>query len=141
MKEITKQKFKISLQKAQESLDLLEEVIDWVQATENLKERDMRLDSVAKRFEVSFESTWKALMHAVHWRGEEAFGPRDTLQMAEKHDFISNIETWCGFLEARNYGVHDYFGLSSEEYFKIAADFLKVAQKEIKNLTQKLKVP
>lgn len=33
------------------------------------------------------------------------------------------MDSWAGFLEARNAGIDDYFGLSSEEYADIARDF------------------
>jgi hypothetical protein len=40
---------------------------------------------------------------------------------------ISLIFSLLGFLEARNAGVHDYFGLSSEEYAGIARNFYTAA--------------
>ena len=51
---------------------------------------------------------------------------------------VANTYIKASILEARNYGVHDYQGLSSEEYLKVAMDYSLLAKQAIKNLEQVL---
>jgi hypothetical protein len=74
-------------------------------------------------FEVAFEYVWKFLKAAGEYQGSEVPGPRPAILEAARYGWIENKAIWAGFLEARNAGVHDYFGLSSEEYAAIARNF------------------
>ncbi|MBI2345328.1 MAG: nucleotidyltransferase substrate binding protein [Deltaproteobacteria bacterium] len=113
---------------AKDALKALRDVVAWVEECTDLTERSRRIDAVAKRFEVAFEYGWKALQAAARWKGEEVYGPRDAIQAAHAHGWLADADQWAGFLEARNSGVHDYFGLGSEEYFAVARDFLPQAE-------------
>lgn len=116
------------------SLDALLKSIEWLDAEPTALDRWGRLDAVAKRFEVSFEYVWKALKVALAKEGEEVYGPKDTIQKAGTYQWIQDIEDWIEFLQARNAGIHDYFGLSSEEYAEIARRFEKVARLTLSRL-------
>ena len=89
---------------------------------------------MAKRFEVSFEYVWKALKVVLEMEGEEVYGPKDTIQKAGVYKWIQDIKDWIEFLQARNAAVHDYFGLSSEEYADIARRFEKTARHTLNRL-------
>ncbi|MFQ6116096.1 MAG: nucleotidyltransferase substrate binding protein [bacterium] len=130
----SKNKLDSSKKNAVESLAQLEHAFKWLDAEPKAKDRWGRLDATAKRFEVSFEYVWKALKSALEFQGEEVYGPKDTITLAGSYQWIDDIEEWAEFLQARNAGVHDYFGLSSEEYAKIARRFLKEAQSVLKRL-------
>lgn len=125
---------KDSLSSAHESLDALTKSIEWLDADSTAPDRWGRLDAVAKRFEVSFEYVWKAIKVALEREGEEVYGPKDTIQKAGLYQWIEDIEDWIEFLQARNVGVHDYFGLSSEEYAEIARRFEKSARLTLSRL-------
>lgn len=120
-----------------ESLNELQRSIDWVNKTKDSEDREFRLDAVAKRFEVSFEYTWKAFKGVAEWEGTSVPGPRAAIQAAHQYGWIDDVNQWAAFLEARNYGAHDYFGLSSEEYFKIASDYAEAAKKAVSQLQKK----
>jgi nucleotidyltransferase substrate binding protein (TIGR01987 family) len=119
---------------AENAIVELEKGINWLDQDKNAGDRWARLDAVAKRFEVSFEYFWKYLKAALEWQGTDAPGPRPTLQEAARYGWIIDMEKWAGFLEARNSGVHDYFGLSSEEYAQEAAAFLHESKNVLKRI-------
>jgi nucleotidyltransferase substrate binding protein (TIGR01987 family) len=111
------------------SLDELQKVLSWLDADPKAPDRWGRLDAVAKRFEVSFEYYWKFLKAAAEWQGTEAPGPRPAIAASHQYGWIEDPESWAGYLEARNAGVHDYFGLSSEDYAAKARAYLEAARK------------
>ena len=119
---------------ANEALDALSKAIEWLDAQPDAPDRWARLDTVAKRFEVSFEYLWKALKVALEKEGEEVYGPKDSIQKAAGYQWIKDIEDWIGFLQARNAGIHDYFGLASEEYAEIARRFEEAARPVLSRL-------
>lgn len=125
----------LSLDDALNALAALREGVIWVEACDDLDERRKRIDAVAKRFEVLFEYLWKAVQAVTRWKGEEALSPRDAIQAAHKFGWIDDVELWAGYLQARNSGVHDYFGLGSEEYFAVASDFLPAAERLMQQLS------
>jgi nucleotidyltransferase substrate binding protein (TIGR01987 family) len=120
--------------KASESLQRLEQTFQWLDADPQADDRWGRLDATAKRFEVAFEYVWKALKAALQYQGEEVYGPKDSISLAGTYQWIDDVETWAEFLQARNAGVHDYFGLSEEEYMEIARRFLGAAREVLERL-------
>jgi nucleotidyltransferase substrate binding protein (TIGR01987 family) len=114
-------------QTAFRSLEDLNKAITYLDKDNSAEDRWVRLDAVAKRFEVSFEYFWRFLKAAGEYQGSEIQGPRPAILEAAKYGWIENKDQWAGFLEARNAGVHDYFGLSSEEYADIARNFHSAA--------------
>ncbi len=120
--------------KAEESLQRLAATLAWLDAEPAASDRWGRLDAAAKRFEVAFEYVWKALKAALEMQGEEVFGPKDSISFAGKYRWIDDVEMWAEFLQSRNAGVHDYFGLTEDEYADIARQFLKEAKKVLKQL-------
>lgn len=120
------------------SLEELHKAINYLDLDISAKDRWVRLDAVAKRFEVSFEYFWKFLKAAGEYQGSEIPGPRPAILEAARYGWIQNREIWAGFLEARNAGVHDYFGLSSEEYAGIARDFYAAAVECVKQIQRDL---
>jgi nucleotidyltransferase substrate binding protein (TIGR01987 family) len=116
---------------ARKLLGELKRALDHLDAQPEAPDRWSRLDAVAKRFEVSFEYVWKFLKAACEYQGTETPGPRPAITVSAAYGWIDDKEAWAGFLEARNAGVHDYFGLSSEEYAHIAADYYAAAVRTV----------
>lgn len=131
---ISLEKAETTKQKALEALQRLEQTLHWLDAAPEADDRWGRLDAVAKRFEVAFEYVWKALKAVLQYQGEEVFGPRDSISLAATYQWIDDVEGWAEFLQARNAGVHDYFGLDDEEYAEIARKFLAAAGNVLKRL-------
>jgi len=81
-------------------------------------------DAVIKRFEVSFEYSWKLMKVAAEYEGSEAPGPRPAIQEAVKYGWIDDPEFWAYALDARNGSVHDYFGITHEAYYDLVRNFV-----------------
>jgi nucleotidyltransferase substrate binding protein (TIGR01987 family) len=128
------QKSEAARKKAQESLEKLERSLQHLNSEKDATDRWVRLDAVAKRFEVAFEYVWKAFKVELEDRGEDVVGPKDSITVAAKYKWIDNIEDWIIFLQTRNAGVHDYYGLPEESYAKIAEMFLSASQKAISRM-------
>jgi nucleotidyltransferase substrate binding protein (TIGR01987 family) len=120
------------------SLEELNRAMNYLDIDTAAKDRWVRLDAVAKRFEVTFEYVWKFLKAAGEYQGSEIPGPRPAILEAARYGWIENREIWAGFLEARNAGVHNYFGLSSEEYANIARNFYAAAVECVKRIQREL---
>lgn len=99
------QKSQAIYQKAKESLEKLQRAIQHLYADKNASDRWIRLDAVAKRFEVAFEYVWKAFKAELECRGEDVVGPKDSITIAAKYKWIEDIEKWIVFLQTRNAGV------------------------------------
>ncbi|MDZ7292417.1 MAG: nucleotidyltransferase substrate binding protein [candidate division KSB1 bacterium] len=123
----SKEKLDATKRKALESLQRLEQTLLWLDREPQADDRWGRLDATAKRFEIAFEYVWKTLKAALEYQGVDVYGPRDSIALAGTYQWIDNVEEWAEFLQARNAGVHDYFGLSEEEYAEIARRFLIAA--------------
>jgi nucleotidyltransferase substrate binding protein (TIGR01987 family) len=123
-----------SKQKAADSLRKLERSLQWLDADISAADRWARFDAVAKRFEVAFEYTWKAFKTALDSLGVETYGPKDSISAAATYRWIEDVERWVMFLETRNAGVHDYFGVSEDEYANTARMFLKDARTVLQRL-------
>lgn len=91
-------------------------------------------DACVKRYEVLFEYTWKLLKIASEYQGQEAPGPRPAIQEGLRFGWIEDPEFWADALDARNGSVHDYFGVTQQEYLNIMNRFVKEAGKLSKNL-------
>lgn len=118
----------------QESLDKLEESLRFLREEKNPAPKAVFLDASIKRFEVLFEYTWKLLKIAAEYQGQEAPGPRPAIQEALRFKWIQDGEFWALALDARNGSVHDYFGITHEQYLKIMERFAK----ELPGLLEKI---
>lgn len=106
--------------KLRKAVDHLKEAL----AQYRRKKTELHFLTVSKAFEVLIEYAWKELKRQVEEEGLEAVSPKMAIKQAAKLKFISKPETWMDCLEARNNSVHDYFGISEEEYAALAGEFI-----------------
>ena len=88
---------------------------------------------ISKSFEVCLEYAWKYLKRKTQEEGFEVFSPKDAIKYAGKIKLIDNVEKWLNFLKDRNLAVHDYLGVSDEDYLETIENFLT----EVKKITIK----
>lgn len=123
-------------QAVQATKDSLKELGEAVQAYEKNRRGEFETlfrDAMIKRFEVAFEYFWKMLQQAAEFEGSEAAGPRPAITEAVRYGWIKDPDFWSLALDARNGSVHDYFGITHEEYHRIITRF----QKELTDLLKK----
>lgn len=114
------------MQKLKESIEALQHALTFL---DKAKKDDFYFAGIAKKFETCFEYAWKYFKQKAMEEGLDAFSPKEAIKLAGRMGRIDNVETWLDFLEDRNAGVHDYFGLTKEDYLKTIQEFFKEVKK------------
>lgn len=84
---------------------------------------------IAKCFETCMEYAWKYLRDRAVHEGLDAQSPRGAIKVAGSIELIDDVEGWLKALDMRNLAVHDYIGVSDEEYLTVIRSFLPAVQK------------
>lgn len=102
--------------------------IRWKQRFENLKKAflqltkavekleslsDLEKEGLVKRFEYTFELSWKTLKDYLESQEVDAKFPRAVIKQAFHHEIIDDGDIWMEMLENRNLMAHTY----NEEIF------------------------
>lgn len=80
--------------------------------------------TVTKAFEIAIEYAWREIKYIVEDQGLEAPAPKLAIKQAAKIGIIIKPELWLDCIEARNNSVHDYFGISEDEFIELASELL-----------------
>lgn len=90
-------------------------------------------DSAIKRFELTFELSWKALKEYLAYKGIVCRSPRDCLQEAFKVGLISDNPLWLQMIDDRNEAVHTYNERFAEKIYGRLPGYLDLF-KELKDV-------
>ena len=93
-------------------------------------------DATIKRFEFSFELTWKVLKRILAKKGIEVNSPRETFRFAAKEGLIDDPAQWFRFLEDRNLASHTYNEQMAEGLYAKLPAFLEALEKLIQKITK-----
>ncbi len=115
-------------EKLEQSINDLEHALSF---EKKAKQDAFYFAGIAKSFETCLEYTWKFFKRNAVDEGLEVFSPKEAIKQAGHLGLIDNVEKWLDYLSDRNTAVHDYLGLSDEEYLKTIKDFY-IAVKKIK---------
>ncbi len=129
-------KFQDKLEKLNLAYNSLKEMIEFGNtANISLEKFDEALrDSIIKKFEYTFELSWKTIKAYLEEEGyEEMSSPRKVLKQAFESNIIFDEEVWSNMLEARNSTAHTY----DEEKAIYYEDVIK--NKYIKKLDELIK--
>lgn len=69
---------------------------------------DIYLDLIVKRFEFTYEMSWKALKRYLEFLGFEPKNPRATFKEAYSQQLIVDEDIWLDMIEQRNLSSHIY---------------------------------
>ena len=101
----------------------------------DIKEDDLYLDAIIKRFEFSYELAWRLMKRFLSYEGVDAQSPRAVIREAFNNGLINNPNVWLDMLEKRNLSSHTYNQETAETIYK----FIK--EKYIKELNDlKIKI-
>ena len=130
---MTKEEF--SLNALKQALATLEEGL--VSPPKNSLERD----GVIQRFEYTFELSWKMIRRALFLLGkiEVSTSPKPLIRDAFSEHWISSVEKWFEFLEARNDSSHTYDRRRSDWVYSIAQKFPPEVQSLISKIENAVK--
>ncbi|MBI4237104.1 MAG: nucleotidyltransferase substrate binding protein [Deltaproteobacteria bacterium] len=84
--------------------------------------------TVTKAFEVLIEYEWRELKALVEDQGLDAPSPKMALKQAARLKLVTDLESWLDCIDARNNSVHDYFGISEQEYVELARKLVQLAR-------------
>ncbi len=69
---------------------------------------DIYLDLVVRRFEFTYEMSWKCIKRYLDYIGIECTSPRDCFKEAFSQKIITDETVWIGMIEQRNLSSHIY---------------------------------
>ena len=99
---------------------------------------DRERDGAIQRFEYTFELSWKTAKRALAQHGIEAQNPRDVIRELGSQSWISSVEEWFGYLDARNKTSHIYEEDCAIEVFEMAKLFAPACQNLLKTIEDRL---
>lgn len=89
-------------------------------------------DATIRRFEFSFELSWKLMQSILAENGIEAYGPKNAIRESAKLGLIDNPQRWLEFLKARNLTTHTYKEELAKQVYKEAKVFVKTLEEFVK---------
>lgn len=114
--------------KLAESVKALEHALTF---TEKAEVDDFYYAGISKSYETCLEHAWKYFKNKAVDEGLEVYSPKEAIKCAGRLGLIDDVEKWLDFLEDRNLAVHDYLGISKEDYLKTIRSFLVEVKKLI----------
>lgn len=90
------------------ALDKLVEAIELKSHLYSLGFSNIYLDLIVKRFEFTFEMSWKAIKRYLNSVGIESLNPRSCFQEAYAQGLIKDESVWLEMIEQRNLSSHIY---------------------------------
>ena len=98
-----------------QALDRFIKVVDTEKKFKEDGFEDVYLDLVVKRFEFTYEMSWKALKRYLSFLGIEVTNPRNVFKEAYAQSIISGETIWLDMIEQRNLSSHIYDELEISE--------------------------
>ncbi|MBI4351536.1 MAG: nucleotidyltransferase substrate binding protein [Elusimicrobia bacterium] len=83
-------------------------------------------DSAIKRFELTFELSWKCLKDFLGAKGMVCRSPRDCFEQGFGLGLIGDDPLWLKMLEDRNLSVHTYNEKLAEDIYGRLKDYLRL---------------
>lgn len=127
----SKEKVTTSLKTAKEALVSLSEALDQ-------KKDEFIRDSVIKRFEFTFELSWKAVRAYLLFVGKTCSSPRNCIRLAAQEGLVNQPEEWFAFLEDRNLTSHTYSTRTAEKVYQSAKNFEKSVKQLLSSIEKKI---
>ena len=100
---------------------------------------DIYLDLVVKRFEFTYEMSWKCIKRYLDYIGIECHSPRDCFKEAYSQKIITDETVWIGMIEQRNLSSHVYDEDEIKEILGRIGDYKNAFQGLLQMLEERLK--
>lgn len=119
---------KIKLENYQKALGKLNKILN-----SNEEDVEYKIDAIIKRFEFTYELSWKLLKAFLEYQGIIAKTPRDCFKEAFAAGIIDDNEAWINMIEDRNITSHTYEENSANEIYQKIKDIYLDKFKELEN--------
>lgn len=102
---------------------------------------ELERDGVIQRFEYTFELCWKSIRKLLleQGRNDVSSSPKPLFRDAHQENFITELDCWFRYVEARNRTSHTYNKKTAEEVFADIQDFGINARKLLNKLNERNK--
>ncbi|MCX7787647.1 MAG: HI0074 family nucleotidyltransferase substrate-binding subunit [Spirochaetes bacterium] len=100
---------------------------------------DMYLDILVKRFEFTYEMSWKAIKRYLSYLGIEVGNPRGCFKEAYQQGLLSEEDVWLRMIEQRNLSAHEYNEQEIARLIDLAGTFLEAFRALANTLEAKYK--
>lgn len=100
---------------------------------------DIYLDLIVKRFEFTYEMSWKAIKRYLSYIGMEALNPRSCFKEAYAQGLISDESVWLDMVERRNLSSHIYDEDEIKDILNAVGNYKMAFEQLKKDLKKKLK--
>lgn len=105
-------------------LNSIKELENAMRFADKIVEDKFYFSGISKCYEVCLGYAWKFFKKRAIDEGLEIYSPKDAVKAAGRLKLIDNVEKWLDFIEDRNLAVHDYLGVSNEDYLNTIRAFL-----------------
>ena len=98
-------------------------------------------DSVVKRFEFTYEISWKLMRRFLETEVGDApdmWTRKELFRRAIKNHLIDSYDDWVQYHEARNLTAHTYNEVKAKEVLEIARKFLPSAKSLLERMNEEL---
>lgn len=133
---------KSKLNSLNDALDRLGELLIEIKELKSeldVDEFDVYRDAAIRRFEFSFELSWKVLKAMNDYLGTPCNSPKDCVRTAAQNSLITNPEEWIDFVNKRNLSSHVYDEGAAQEIYETLPNFEKCARSLVTVVVEKLK--
>lgn len=134
-----KLRFEDGLHNFQKAFEKFAKVVDGKEAYYNQGFGDIYLDLVVKRFEFTYEMSWKAVKRYLDYIGIGCTGPRMCFREAFTQRVIEHEDIWIDMIEQRNLSSHVYDEDEIKEILSKIVDYKKAFQELLMSLEERLK--
>ncbi len=120
-----KLRFEDGLHNFQKAFERFAEVVDRKQEFYDEGFGDIYLDLIVKRFEFTYEMSWKVIRRCLDFMGLACSNPRSCFQEAYSQKILSDERIWLDMIEQRNLSSHIYDENEIKDILLKVADYKK----------------
>lgn len=114
----------------EQALERLQEVLDEPKT-------DVVRDAAIKRFEFTFELSWKAVQKFLAGEGVSCVSPKNCFKEAYKVGLMKDSPLWVRMIEDRNMTVHTYNASVADEIYGRLSSYIPLFAELLGNLRQR----
>jgi nucleotidyltransferase substrate binding protein (TIGR01987 family) len=94
-------------------------------------------DAAVKRFEFTFELSWKAIQRFLEGEGTPCNSPKNCFKEAYKFGLVPDSPLWIRMIEDRNLTVHTYNESVAEEIYGRLSSYIPLFEELMESLKGK----
>jgi nucleotidyltransferase substrate binding protein (TIGR01987 family) len=134
-----KQRFEDGLYNFQKAFEKFAKAVDGKDEYYQQGFGDIYLDLIVKRFEFTYEMSWKAIKRYLDYIGLGCTGPRMCFKEALTQQVIENEDIWIDMIEQRNLSSHIYDEDEIKEILEKIVDYKEAFKGLLLRLEERLK--